>query len=298
MRRSAIIELLLAQIIAGIATGTIYACMALSVVMIYQAIDHLNFAQGEIAMLSTYIAWQLIEWGLPYWGAFALTLALSFVIGGALESALFRPLAKAPALSQVVSFIALYTIINSLAGFAWDYTIKTFPTPFGTAPFLGSSLISVHQAGMIGVTAVLLVLLYLFFQRTRVGLQMRAAASNPVSARLVGVRTGQMIMLGWAMAATIGAVAGMMIAPIVFLEPNMMLGVLLYGFAGAVLGGLSSPLGAVVGGILVGIIENLAGTFIPVIGGELKLTIALVLIVGVLVVKPAGLFGRPLVQRV
>ncbi len=291
-------EMFLSQVISGIATGAIYSCMALSVVMIYQAIDHLNFAQGEIAMLSTFIAWQLMAWGVPYWVAFFLTLVLSFLIGAALEWALFRPLATAPALSQVVGFIALYTIINSVAGFTWDYTIKEFPTPFGTAPFLGSSLISMHQVGMISITALVLVLLFVFFRRTRVGLQMRAAASNPASARLAGVRTGRMIMLGWAMAATIGAVAGMLVAPIVFLEPNMMLGVLLYGFAGAVLGGLNSPLGAVIGGILVGILENLAGTYIPVVGGELKLTIALVLIVAILVVMPSGLFGRRVVQRV
>jgi branched-chain amino acid transport system permease protein len=144
----------------------------------------------------------------------------------------------------------------------------------------------------------LLALLYAFFRFTRLGLAMRAAAANPESARLVGIRVGWMTALGWAMAAAIGAVAGMMIAPVVFLEPNMMLGVLLYGFAGAVLGGLTSPAGAVVGGFLVGIIENLAGTFIPYLGRELKLTLALVLIVAVLMLRPSGIFGRRVVSRV
>jgi branched-chain amino acid transport system permease protein len=291
-------ELLIQQVVAGIATGAIYACVALAVVMIYTAIGHLNFAQGEMAMFSTFIAWQLITWGVPYWVAFALTVAISFVGGVLIERLIFHPLANAPILSHVVLFIALLTILTSAAGFIWDFSIKTFPSPFGSAPLFGSSLISAHQAGMMGITLGLLIALFFFFRYTRVGLAMRAAADNPVSARLVGVRVSWMIALGWGMAAAIGAVAGMLVAPVVFLEPNMMLGILVYGFAGAVLGGLTSPGGAVLGGFLVGIIENLAGTFIPVIGGELKLTIALCIIVLVLVLKPGGLFGRATVQRV
>jgi branched-chain amino acid transport system permease protein len=281
-------ELFLHQLLAGLSTGGTYASIALAVVMIYQAIDHLNFAQGEMAMFSTFIAWQLLAWGLPYWAAFLLTVLISFAGGVAIERIVFKPLKNAPVLSHVVVFIALFSIFNSLAGFIWDYTIKSFPSPFGDQ----------HQAGMIAVTLVLLGGLYLFFQYTRVGLAMRAAAANPESARLVGVRVGWMIALGWGMAAAIGAVAGMMIAPVVFLEPNMMLSILLYGFAGAVVGGLTSPGGAVLGGFAVGIIENLAGTYVPYIGSELKLTIALVLIVAVLVVKPSGLFGRRAVVRV
>jgi branched-chain amino acid transport system permease protein len=291
-------ELFTNQVVAGISTGAIYACMALAVVMIYQAIDHLNFAQGEMAMFSTFVSWQMIQWGVPYWASFVLTLIFSFAAGILIERLLFRPLAKAPILTNVAGFIALYAIINSFAGLIWDFTIKQYPTPFGTEPFLGSQLISTHQAGMIGVTIGLLILLYLFFQYTRVGLAMRAAATLPESARLVGINTSWMIALGWGMASAIGAIAGMMIAPVVFLEPNMMLGVLIYGFAAAVLGGLSSPLGAVVGGFLVGIMENLAGTYIPGVGNELKLPIALALIVIVLVVKPTGLFGRTIVKRV
>ncbi|HVV42716.1 MAG TPA: branched-chain amino acid ABC transporter permease [Nitrobacter sp.] len=291
-------ELFINQILAGISTGAIYACMALAVVMIYQAIDHLNFAQGEMAMFSTFVSWQMIQWGVPYWISFILTLIFSFVAGILIERILFKPLAKAPILTNVAGFIALYAIVNSVAGLIWDFTIKQYPTPFGSAPFLGSQLISTHQAGMIGVTLGLLALLYLFFQYTRVGLAMRAAATLPESARLVGINTSWMIALGWGMASAIGAIAGMMIAPVVFLEPNMMLGVLIYGFAAAVLGGLSSPLGAVVGGFLMGIMENLAGTYIPGVGNELKLPIALALIVVVLVVKPTGLFGRTIVKRV
>jgi branched-chain amino acid transport system permease protein len=290
-------ELILHQVLAGLATGAIYACLALAVVMIYQAIDHFNFAQGEMAMFSTFIAWQLIQWGVPYWAAFFTTLVVSFVAGIIIERALFAPIHNAPVLSHVVVFIAMFAILNSLAGFIWDYNVKTFPTPFGSRPLLGNGLISSHDAGMIGVTLIMLVLLYLFFRYTRIGLAMRAAAANPESARLAGIRVAWMIALGWGMAAGIGAVAGMLIAPVVFLEPNMMSSVLLYGFAAAVLGGLTSPGGAVLGGFIVGVIENLAGT-IPYVGGELKLTIALVIIVAVLVVRPGGLLGQRIVNRV
>src|SRR5213082_2581980 len=259
-------ELLLHQVMAGLATGGIYACMALAVVMIYQAIDHLNFAQGEMALFSTFIAWQVMQWGQPYWVAFAAAVVLSFIGGVLIERVLFRPIHNAPVLSSLVAFIALFSILNSAAGYLWDYTIKTFPTPFGHKPLL-AGLADTHEVGMIGVTLGLLGLLYLFFRGTRLGL-------------------------------AIGAVAGMLIAPVVFLEPNMMLGVLLYGFAGAVLGGLTSPGGAVLGGFAVGVIENVAGTFIPYVGRELKLTIALLLIVAVLMVRPSGLFGRSVVSRV
>jgi branched-chain amino acid transport system permease protein len=291
-------ELFTNQVLAGIATGAIYACMALAIVMIYQAIDHLNFAQGEMAMFSTFIAWQLMQWGLGFWPTFLLTLVISFAGGIVIERALFKPLTNAPILAQVAGFIALFAILNSVAGLTWDFTIKQFPSPFGSSGFLGSQLISTHQAGMIGVTLVLLVLLYVFFRYTRIGLAMRAAASLPESARLVGINTSWMIALGWGMASAIGAIGGMLIAPVVFLEPNMMGGILLYGFAAAVLGGLTSPLGAVIGGFLVGIFENLVGTYIPGVGNELKLPIALALIIIVLVIKPSGLLGRSIVQRV
>ena len=290
-------ELLFQQILAGLATGGIYACMALSVVMIYQAIDHLNFAQGEMAMFSTFIAWQLLQWGVPFWLAFLVTIPVSFVAGVAIERIVFKPIQNAPVLSHVAVFIALFAILNSLAGFIWDFSIKPFPSPFGSAPFFGG-LMSAHQLGMIGVTLCVLVFLYVFFRFTRIGLAMRAAAGNPVSARLVGIRVAWMVALGWGMAAAIGAIAGMLIAPVVFLEPNMMVSILLYGFAGAVLGGLTSPGGAVIGGFSIGIMENLAGTYIPVVGSELKLTIALVVIVVVLIFRPGGLFGRTAVQRV
>ena len=289
-------DLFLQQTLDGVATGAIYASLALAVVMIYQAIDHFNFAQGEMAMFSTFIAWQMIAWGFPYWVAFLLCLVVSFIGGMLIERIIFAPIHDAPVLSHIVVFIALTLIFNALAGFIWDYTIKEFPSPFPAQLPFEAKLIGPHELGIVAITLVMLGLIYSFFRFTPVGLAMRAAAANPVSAALVGISVKKMLALGWGLAATVGAVAGMMIAPKVYLEPNMMLGILLYGFAGAVVGGLTSPGGAVIGGFIMGVLENLAGTY--VIGSDLKLTFALVVIVVVLLFKPAGLFGRVVVQRV
>jgi branched-chain amino acid transport system permease protein len=291
-------ELLVQQIIAGIATGAIYACVALSTVMIFQAIQHINFAQGEMAMFSAYIALQLIAWGVPYWMAFAITVAFSFAAGMAIERVLIRPLLRSTVFMQVVMFIALMTLVNSSAGFIWGTAVVSFPSPFGFEPFMGIEVISNHQMGMLFITLIMLVILFFFFRFTRVGLAMTAAAAEPTSARLVGIRVGWMIALGWGMAAAIGAVAGILIAPVVFLEPQMMISILVYGFAGAVLGGLTSPGGAVLGGILMGVIDNLAGTYIPVVGTELRLTIALTIIIAMLLIRPQGIIGRRIVERV
>jgi len=285
----------LRQVLAGLATGGIYASLALALVMIYQATHLVNFAQGELAMFATYFAWSLIDAGVPYWPAFLLTVAFAFVLGVLIERVIIRPVENAPVLAVVVVFIALLVILNSVAGWIYSYTIKTFPSPFPEEPIFGQYITS-HEGGAIGVTMVVLLLLYLFFRFTPLGLAMRAAAQNPDSARLVGIRVGWMLALGWGLAAAVGGVAGMMVAPIVFLDPNMMGGVLLYAFAAALVGGIDNPAGAVFGGFLVGVLENLLGAF--VIGNELKLAVALVLIIGVLVVKPSGFFGKVLVTRV
>ncbi len=291
-------ELFVQQVAAGLATGAIYACVALAIVMIYRAIGHVNFAQGEMAMLSTYLAWQLIEFGVPYWLAFVLTLVLSFAMGAMVQHLLIRQIRNASDINQIIVFIGVLLVLNSVAGFIWSYTVKPFPSPFGTAPFMGSPLASAHQVGMVGVILVVLLLLFLFFRFTRTGLAMRAAVSNPNSARLLGIRVKALQALGWGMAASIGAIAGVLVAPIVFLEPNMMAGIVIYGFAGAVLGGLNSLLGALIGGLLLGVLENLISTFVPVVGGELKSTIALIAIVVVLLVRPQGLIGKPTTHRV
>jgi branched-chain amino acid transport system permease protein len=284
------------QVLAGLATGGIYASLALALVMIYQATHLVNFAQGEMAMFCTYIGWTLINAGLGYWPAFVLTVAFGFVLGVLIERVVIRPIEHSSVLSVVVVFIALLVIFNSVTGWIYSYTIKTFPSPFPENSFLGNRYMSPHELGSIGITFVVLMLLYAFFRFTPLGLAMRAAAQNPESSRLVGIRVGWMLALGWGLASAIGAVAGMMIAPIVFLDPNMMGGILLYAFAAALVGGIDSPGGAVFGGFLVGVLENVLGAF--VIGNELKLAVALVLIVGVLVVRPSGFFGKIHVTRV
>ena len=288
-------EELIQQVLGGIATGAIYACIALAVVMIYQAIDHFNFAQGEMAMFSAFLTWQMIDWGANYWVAFFVCVVISFIGGVAIERIVFAPLHNAPVFTHIVVFIALFQIFNAGAGFIWEFTIKEFPSPFPEKLPFDTVLIGPHELGMMVITLIMLGLIFLFFRFTPIGLAMRASAASPESARLVGISVGWMVALGWGLAAAIGAVGGMMIAPVVYLEPNMMLGILLYGFAGAVVGGLSSPGGAVVGGFLMGVIEPLAGM---AIGSELKLTVALVVIVIILIFKPSGLFGRVVVQRV
>lgn len=285
------------QVASGIATGGIYAAVALALVMIYQSTHHVNFAQGEMATFSTYIAYALLTFaGLPYWVAFFITIAISMLLGMVIERLLMRPMANAPELSSVGVFIGMLLVFNAITGWIFEYTIKQFPSPFGSKPAMLGGFMSSHEFGATIVTLVVLLSVYLLFRHTKLGLALRAAAYNPVSSRLVGVRVGWMLAVGWGLASAIGAVAGMMIAPIVFLDPNMMAGILLYAFAGALLGGITSPLGAVLGGFAVGVIENLGGAY--VVGTELKLTLALMIIVGVLTIKPSGLMGRTVTSRV
>ena len=288
-------DLLIHQVFSGLASGGIYASVALALVMIYQATHHVNFAQGELAMFSTYIAWSLMQAGMPYWAAFFLTVAIAFVLGVVIERVIVRPVENAPILSVVIVFIGLLVIVNSLAGWIFSYTIKPFPSPFPAEPLFGNRYVSSHELGSMAITLVVLSILFVFFRFTPLGLAMRAAAQNPESSRLVGIRVGWMLALGWGLAGAIGAIAGVMVAPTVFLEPNMMSGILLYAFAAALVGGIDSPGGAVLGGFIVGVLENVVGA---VLGTELKLTVALVLIVGVLVVRPSGLFGKVHVTRV
>jgi branched-chain amino acid transport system permease protein len=284
------------QVLSGFATGGIYASVALALVMIYQSTHHVNFAQGEMATFSTFMAWKMISLGFPYWAAFLLTLLFAFVLGVAIERIIVRPFYKAPVLSVIAVFIGLLLIINSLSGALFDYTIKPFPSPFPSDAWYGGPYLSPHEVGMIFVTFVVLALVFVFFRFTPLGLAMRAAAENPVSSRLCGVRVGWMLALGWGLAGLIGAVAGMMTAPVIYLDPYMMFSVLLYGFAGALLGGIDNPWGAVLGGFIVGVLQNIAGAYL--VGTELMVTVALVIIIGILVIKPSGLFGRPIVTRV
>ena len=292
-------DIFIQQVVSGLATGGIYASLALALVMIYQATDVVNFAQGEMAMFATYIAWTLLNAGVSYWLAFLMTVAVAFVGGVVIQRVIIRPVENAPILTIVIVTLGLLLIANSVAGWVWTYVQKPFPSPFPSSPVrLGGIVFGAHDVGAITVTLLVLVCIFLFFSYTPLGLALRAAAQNPVSSRLVGIRVGWMLALGWGLAAIFGAVAGMMVAPVITLDPNMMGGIQIYAFAAATLGGFTSPVGAVLGGFIVGVVENLVGTYVSFIGTELKLTVALALIIGVLLVRPSGLLGRAVVKRV
>ena len=283
------------QLASGFASGCIYACLALALVMIYQSTHHINFAQGEMAMFSTYLAATAIQAGIPYWAAFFGVLLLSLAGGAAIHQIFIRPVEKAPVLSAVAIFISLLVIFNSLAGWIWGFTSRSFPSPFDGWK-AGAPYLSGHELGLVLVTLAVLGVVFAFFRFTVVGLAMRAAAQNPVSSQLAGIPVGATLALGWGLAAALGSVAGMMAAPLLYLDPHLMSGLLLYAFAGALLGGITNSWGAVAGGILIGVAENLAGAYL--VGTELKLVFALCVILLVLLVRPAGLFGRATVVRV
>jgi branched-chain amino acid transport system permease protein len=287
---------LIDQTIAGVASGAVYASLALALVIIYRTTGLLNFAQGEMAMLSTYLAWSLIKAGLPYWAAFVGTLLVSFLAGALIERFLIRPVERAPAIVIVTVSVGLFVIFNSVAGWIYSYNTKVFPSPFPAASLFKAQFVSTHELCMIGVIFITLFIVYAFSRWTRLGLAMRAISEKPHSCELLGISVPFVLAIGWGLAATVGAVSGLMIAPIVYLDPNMMFGVLIYALCAATLGGIDSPIGAVVGGLLVGVVENLAAAF--VVGSDLKLTVALVIIIGVLLVRPRGLFGRTIVRRV
>ena len=290
------------QVVSGLSSGGIYASVALAIVIIYRSTGVVNFAQGEMATFTTFIAWTLIDHGLGYWGAFALTLAIAFAGGIALERTVIRPVESAPVLTVVILTIGLFIALNGLMNWIWSAQVRSFPPdrPFPTRTIdVAGVAISLQDIGIIGVTLGLVGVLYLLFQRTKLGLALRAAAIDPASSRLVGIRVSWMLALGWGLAALLGAVAGLFTAAAFPpLEPNMMRAVLIYAFAAAVLGGLTSPVGAVVGGLALGVTLNLLSAYVDFIGTQLRLPVALALILGVLLVRPAGLFGRVAVRRV
>jgi branched-chain amino acid transport system permease protein len=284
----------------GLSDGAIYGSLALALVLIYKATEVINFAQGEMAMFTTYIAWALMGHGSTFeWWAFFATLGIAFVGGAALQQTVIRPLERASVLTAVMATIALLVILNGLAAWIWSPQLQFFPSPFPTTSWVvGGVHISKQDVGTFGVVIACLVVLWLFFRFTKLGLAMRAGALNPNAARLLGVRTSWLLALGWGFAAALGAVSGMMVAPTVFLTPNMMQAVLIYAFAAAVLGGLESPVGAVAGGIGLGVLLNMLGTYVHPVTTELRLPVALAILLVVLLIKPAGLFGRVVVRRV
>src|SRR3984893_3771977 len=279
------------QVFSGIASGGIFASLALALVLIYNAMGLVNFAGGGMAMFAPFIAFTLIGHGVNYFIAFPLTLAIAFVAGVLIERVVIKPVERAPVLTLVIVTLGLATLINGAAGFLFGYIPRSFPSPFSfqTVNILGA-FASYQDLSVIVVSALVLIAIYVLLQRTTLGLTLRAAAFHPEASRLLGVRVSWMLALGWGLASAVGAVSGIMVAPILLLEPNMMQTIIIYAFAAAVLGGIESPLGAVIGGLIVGVTVNLVGAY--VVGGDIELAVALAIIVGVLVVNPNGLLGR------
>jgi branched-chain amino acid transport system permease protein len=286
-------------VVSGIAAGGVYASLALALVLIYNAMGLINFAQGEMAMFATFIAYELIIHGMNFWIAFPVTLAIAFGGGIAIQRLVIKPVERAPVLTLVIVTLGLATLVNGLAGFAFGYTPASFPNPFSTETVnIGDVYVAYEDLGIIAVTGVVVVAVYLLLYRTNVGLTLRATAHHPAESRLLGIHVSWMLALGWGLASAVGAVSGIMVAPILLLDPDMMQTVIIYAFAAAVLGGVESPLGAVIGGVVVGVTVNLAGAYIPHVGGDLQLAAAFAIIIAVLVVRPNGLFGRAAVRRV
>jgi branched-chain amino acid transport system permease protein len=286
--------------VQGLALGAVYGSLALALVLVYRATRVVNFAQGELALATTYVAYQLMKWGLSYWEAFFATLAIAFVLGLALEVALVRPVQHRSVIAAVIVTVGLFILIDGVVNWIWGGDFKYMQTPFGTGTYhLGTVSIAKLYPGMLGVVLVSVVLVWALFRFTKLGLGMRAAALRPAESALVGVRVDWMLAIGWGLAAVLGAVAGLMAEPSqFFLDPTLMQPILVYAFAAAVLGGLESPAGAVVGGLAIGVSLNLVVQYVHPITSELQTPFAFAVLLVVLLLKPSGLFGHREVRRV
>ena len=286
--------------VQGLALGAVYGSLALALVLVYRSNLVVNLAQGERAMATTYIAYQLIKWGLSYWEAFVATLAIAFVLGTVLEVVLVRPVQHRSVIAAVIVTVGLFILIDGVVNWIWGGDFKYMQTPFGTKTYhVGGVSIARLYPGMLGVVLVSVVLVWALFRFTKLGLGMRAAALRPAESALVGVRVDWMLAIGWGLAAVLGAIAGLMAEPSqFFLDPTLMQPILVYAFAAAVLGGLESPGGAVVGGLAIGVSLNLVVQYVHPITSELQTPFAFAVLLVVLLLKPSGLFGRAEVRRV
>lgn len=275
----------------GVTNGFIYAIVALALVMIWRATRVVNYAQGAMGMFTTYIALYAISHGVTYWLAFVIAVSAGFVLGAGIERLVVRPVESRPALNVVILTLGLLILLEALAPMIFGGQVKSFPAPFSRVDLSagGTQLfVSPFDIFVVGAVLTAMVGLLLFFQRTTIGLRMRAAAFGPEISRLLGIRVGRMLMLGWGIAAALGALAGLLIAPAIFLYPNNMDEVLVFGFTGAILGGLDSPVGAVAGAILVGLGLSYVGGYV---GSDLETIGGLVILIAVLMVRPQGLFA-------
>ena len=289
----------LQQLLNGVGSGAIYASLGLALVLIYRTTNIANFAQGEMATFSAFLAWQLNNWGLPMAWAILGAVLLSIVLGAVVYVAVVRPVQYKDEMTIIIVTLGLFLAFNSANGAIWGFMQKALPSPFpDQAWMIGSLRISAELVGFVFVLTAIAAGMFLLFQRTRLGIALRAAASNAESAKLVGIRFTLMMTVGWGMAAALGAVSGVLVAPRLTLDPNMMGVVIIYAFAAAVVGGLGSYLGAVVGGAVVGVSQSLSTAYLPSLGADLQIIVPLLLIVAVLIAKPEGLFGKAVVVRV
>ena len=289
----------------GLSQGSIYALLALGLVIIYRGSGYLNFAQGEMAMLSAFMAWWYADLGLSPWLAVGVSTATAFVVAMGVERFIIRPIGHRSQFAVVVASIGLFLGLNALAPFAWKVTVPEafaplFPNKATDFVRIGGAEWREQNIGVLIVLALISAFLYLVFQRTRFGLAMRAVASNPESSPLVGIRTGQVLAVSWGMAAAVGAIGGAMVASLRGnVDSSMMLSIFFAATAAATLGGYDSLFGAVFGGITLGVFENMVAGYQPeVIGQQLKGVVSLVVILVVLLIKPSGLFGSTRVERV
>ena len=294
---AALIELPWAQLfVNGLALGSLYGLTALGLVLIFKTTDVVTFAQGEMAMVSTFVAFTLLTTlRLPFAVAFVLTLIFATLLGILVERLILRRVRPTPILNPIIVTIGLALILLGVAGWIWGYETRPFPAPVEGPPFrLGTVVLSQMNALILVVMLLLTVILFAFFRYSLTGIAMRAVAQNRLAAQLMGININHVNAMGWGVGTALGAVTGMLIAPLNYLDPNMMGDVVLKAFTAAVLGGFTSLPGAVVGGLLLGIIDSVAGYQVP----ELRTTIAFVLIVLILVVRPGGLLGKHEIKKV
>lgn len=282
----------------GVTYGMIYAAVALSLVLIWRATRILNFAQGGMAMIATYVAVTLVEHGLSYWLALVIALATGAVSGAVVERVIVRQVEDRPPLNAVIVTLGLLVFLEALAGIIWGGSLRSFPAYFSQVGLrIGGHQLAFSNFDLYVLVAIAAVLagLTALFRYTDVGLRMRASAFAPEMARLLGVRVGRTLTLGWALASVVGALAGALVAPKILLSPNFMDAVFIYGFTAAVIGGLESPLGAVVGGLVTGLSLSFVGGYL---GSSLEDLGALAILMVVLMVRPQGLFTHTAERKV
>jgi branched-chain amino acid transport system permease protein len=286
-------------VVDGLSTGSVYGAIALAIVLVNQATGLINFAQGGMAVLAAYITWWATNHGVPLILAILLSVVFSFAFGAVVERWLMRRFERGDPDTAVVVTIGLLTLITGVAGWLWTYNNQQFPSLFSlrTVSLLGVS-ISIRSIGTTLVIIVAMILLQVLFVRTKLGLALRAVANNPQSAAFSGLPVGRLLMVGWGLAAALGAVAAALVAPQLTLTPGMLDNALVYALAAVILGGLTSPVGVVVAAWLIGVLENLAAVYVDFIGFDLKVAVPFILIFVVLIVRPQGLFGRKTVVRV